>query len=53
MSPSRVRSLPQCMNAICFCENLAELGLDTDFARQVLDSLGETFTLDQSPVGGR
>lgn len=30
-----------------FLRKLTELGLDTEFARQVLDSLGETFTLDQ------
>jgi predicted GH43/DUF377 family glycosyl hydrolase len=29
-----------------FLRKLAELGLDTEFARQVLGSLGETFTLD-------
>jgi predicted GH43/DUF377 family glycosyl hydrolase len=30
-----------------FLRKLTELGLDTDFARQVLGSLGETFTLDR------
>jgi predicted GH43/DUF377 family glycosyl hydrolase len=30
-----------------FLRKLTELGLDTDFARQVLASLGETFTLDR------
>jgi predicted GH43/DUF377 family glycosyl hydrolase len=30
-----------------FLRKLTELGLDTEFARRVLDSLGETFTLDQ------
>jgi predicted GH43/DUF377 family glycosyl hydrolase len=30
-----------------FLRKLTELSLNTDFARQVLDSLGETFTLDQ------
>ena len=34
------------MNEICSCENLDELGLDTEFARQVLDALGEKFTFD-------
>ncbi|HEY5707565.1 MAG TPA: glycoside hydrolase family 130 protein [Terrimicrobiaceae bacterium] len=30
-----------------FLRKLTELSLNTEFARQVLDSLGETFTLDQ------